>query len=61
MRGLDECLKAAEALKCAPRDLWVGLLNAAPFFGREEEVQRTMALHEIVFFELNAIQMLRFG
>jgi hypothetical protein len=37
------------------------LLGAAPFSGREEEMRTTMALYEIVFSELHAIQALLFG
>lgn len=61
MRELGECLKAAEAYKNALRDLWLGLLAAAPFLGRESEMRRAMAQYEIVFAELHAIQALLFG
>ena len=61
MRELGECLKAAEAYTNALRDLWIGLLAAAPFLGRESEMRRAMAQYEIVFAELHAIQALLFG
>jgi hypothetical protein len=37
---------------------WIA--QRTPFSGREEEMQRTMALSEVAFSELRAIQMLRF-
>jgi hypothetical protein len=59
-QALDECLKAAEAYQDALNDLWVGLLNAAPFPDREEEMRRTMARYEITVSELHAIQRFAF-
>jgi len=61
MQTLDECLKAAEAYKDALNDLWGGLLNAAPFPGWNEEMQRTIARYEVVVSELHSIQKLVFG
>jgi hypothetical protein len=60
MQELDECLKAAEAYQGALNDLWGGLLEAAPFPGRDEEMRRTMARYEIAVSELHAIRMLLF-
>jgi hypothetical protein len=54
---LVECLRAAEAHKDALCSLWNGLLHAAPFLGRQEEMRRTMARYEIVVCDLHAIQM----
>jgi hypothetical protein len=61
MQALDECLKAAEAYQDALIDLWGGLLNAAPFPGRKEEMARTMTRYEVAVSELNAIQRLAFS
>jgi len=55
-----ECLRAAEAHKDALCGLWNGLLRAAPFLGRQEEMRRTMARYEIVVCDLHAIQMRTF-
>ncbi len=60
-RNLTEYLITAQAHQGALDDLWNGLLGAAPFSGREEEMRRTMDLHEIMFSELHAIQALMFG
>jgi hypothetical protein len=59
-QALDECLRAAEAHKDALYSLWDGLLHAAPFLGRQEEMRRMMAQYEIVVCELHAIQMRAF-
>jgi len=59
-RALDECLRAAEAHEDAIFGLWDGLLHAAPFPSREEEMRLTMARYEIVFSDLHAMQMLAF-
>ena len=55
-QALVECLRAAEAHKDALCCLWNGLLHAAPFLGRQEEMQRTMARYEIVVRDLHVIQ-----
>ena len=57
---LDECLRAAEVRKDALYNLWDGLLHAAPFIGRQEEMGLMMAQYEIVVCELHAIQMRAF-
>jgi hypothetical protein len=56
-QALVECLRAAQAHKDALCGLWNGLLHAAPFLGRQEEMRRTMARYEIVVCDLHAIQM----
>jgi len=56
-QALVECLRAAEAYKDALCGLWDGLLHAAPFLGRKEEMLQTMERYEIVVCELHAIQM----
>jgi len=55
-QALVECLRAAEAHKDALCVLWNELLHAAPFLGRQEEMQRTMTRYEIVVYDLHAIQ-----
>lgn len=60
-QALDECMKAAEAYQGALRNLWAGLLNAAPFPGKDEEMLRTMARYEVVVSELHAIQSFAFS
>jgi hypothetical protein len=49
-------MKAAGTYQDALRNLWVGLLNAAHFPGREEEMGRTMTRYEVVVSEPHAIQ-----
>lgn len=61
MQALDKCLRAAQAVQGALDDLWIGLLVAAPFTGKEEEMRRAMALYEIMFSELHAIEALASG
>jgi hypothetical protein len=59
-QALVECLRAAEAHKDAICGLWDGLLHAAPFLGRHEELRLTMARYEIVVSVLHSIQMRAF-
>jgi len=59
-QALDAYLGAAEAHKDALYGLWDGLLHAAPFFGRQEEMRRTMARYEIVVCDLHVMQMRAF-
>jgi hypothetical protein len=59
-QALDECLRAAEANKDAICGLWNGLLKAAPYLYRQEEMRLTMAQYEIVVCDLHAIQMRAF-
>jgi hypothetical protein len=59
-QALDSYLRAAEAHKDALYGLWDGLLYAAPFPGRQEEIRRTMARYEVVVCDLHAMQMRAF-
>jgi hypothetical protein len=58
--ALDAYLRAAEAQKDALFSLWDGLLYAAPFPGRLEEMRLTMARYEVVVCDLHAMQMRAF-
>lgn len=58
--ALDAYLRAAEAHKDALSSLWDGLLYAAPFPGRQEEMRLTMARYEVVVCDLHAMQMRAF-
>jgi hypothetical protein len=59
-QALVECLRAAEAHRDALCGLWNGLLNAAPFLGRQVEMRLTMARYEIMVCDLHAIQSCAF-
>jgi len=59
-KALDAYLRAAEAHKDALHGLWNGLLHAAPFPGRQEEMRLTMARYEVVVCDLHAMQMRAF-
>ena len=59
-QALDAYLRAAEAHKDALYGLWDGLLHAAPFPGRQEEMLRTIARYEVVICDLHAMRMRAF-
>jgi hypothetical protein len=59
-KALYAYLKAAEAHKDALYGLWNGLLHAAPFPGRHEEMRLTMARYEVVICDLHAMRMRAF-
>ena len=59
-QALDAYLSAAEAHKDALYGLWDGLLHAAPFLGRQMEMQRTMSRYELVVRDLHAMRMRAF-
>jgi hypothetical protein len=58
--ALDAYLRAAEVQKDALSRLWDGLLYAAPFPGRLEEMRLTMARYEVVVCDLHSMQMRAF-
>lgn len=60
-QALREYLGAAEEYQRALSDLWIGLLNAAPFPGREKEMEQMMTLHAIIFSKLHVTRLFEFG
>jgi hypothetical protein len=59
-KALYEYLRAAEAHKDALHCLWSGLLHAAPFPGRQEEMRLTMARYEVVISDLHVMRLRAF-